>query len=72
MNKINKNHSEPKSSNDNYTDGFPVGDNTSKKDEIKSRDPSRPFNSGRDSDKKSDKDYNSTGTTMNDKDKYKK
>lgn len=56
-----------------YTDGFPVNDNTDKKNEIHSKDPSRPFDSGRSPDKHaSDKRYNHSGTTMNEPDKYKK
>ena len=56
-----------------YTDGFPVNDNPDKKDEIYSRDPARPFDSGRNVEKKdSQKNYNPSGTTLNDPDKYKK
>ena len=64
---------EQKDDNSNYTDGFPVGDDTKKKDSIESRDPSRPFDSGRPPENK-DKTYerNTSGTTMNDSDKYKK
>lgn len=57
-----------------YTDGFPVNDNPEKKDDIHSRDPSRPFDSGRpsNSDPKKKKHYNHTGTTLDEPDKYKK
>lgn len=59
--------------NSNYTDGFPVNDNPKKKDSIESRDPSRPFDSGRPPEKKNKTgNHNSSGTTMNEPDKYKK
>lgn len=59
--------------NFHYTDGFPVNDNPEKKDSIQSKDPSRPFDSGRSADRKdSQKKYNYSGTTMNEPDKYKK
>lgn len=56
-----------------YTDGFPVNDNPEKIDEIHSRDPSRPFDSGRSKDKTAEKkNVNYSGSTMNEPDKYKK
>ncbi len=56
-----------------YTDGFPVNDNPEKRDDIHSKDPSRPFDSGRPSDiRKPKKNYNHTGTTLDEPDKYKK
>ena len=56
-----------------YTDGFPVNDNPEKNDEIHSRDPSRPFDSGRSKDKTAlQKNTNYSGTTLNEPDKYKK
>ena len=58
------------SDNSQYTDGFPTNDNPDKKEGIKSRDPSRPFDSGKK--EKVDKDHNPTGTTMNEPNKYKK
>ena len=61
-----------KTDNANYGDGFPAEDNSRKKDSVESRDPSRPFDSARKADQKADKDYNPTGTTMNEPDKYKK
>lgn len=60
--------------NHDYTDGFPVNDNPDKKEGTESRDPSRPFDSGRakpDIDKKK-RNYNPTGTFFNEPDKYKK
>lgn len=70
MNKTSKQPLE----NSTYTDGFPAKDNMTKKENIESRDPSRPFDSGRKKEVKPkyDKDYNPTGTTLNEKDKYKK
>jgi hypothetical protein len=62
-----------KTDNSNYGDGFPAEDNYQKKDGIKSSDPSRPFDSGRVQETKAEKKgHNSTGTTMNEPDKYKK
>lgn len=59
--------------NSNYTDGFPVNDNPDKKDNIHSKDPSRPFDSGRSQDEKElKKRFNYSGTTMDEPDKYKK
>jgi hypothetical protein len=56
-----------------YTDGFPVNDNPEKKDNIHSKDPSRPFDSGRTPDERErKKNSNYSGTTMDDPDKYKK
>lgn len=56
-----------------YTDGFPVNDNPEKIDEIHSRDPSRPFDSGRSKDKTAErKNTRYSGTTLNEPDKYKK
>lgn len=56
-----------------YTDGFPVNDNPEKIDNIHSKDPSRPFDSGRTSEEKSAKrKHNHSGTTMDEPDKYKK
>lgn len=56
-----------------YTDGFPVNDNPEKKDEVHSKDPSRPFDSGRSVDERfKKKNYNHSGTTMNEPNKYKK
>jgi hypothetical protein len=56
-----------------YTDGFPVNDNPDKKDNIHSKDPSRPFDSGRTPDERErKKNSNYSGTTMDDPDKYKK
>lgn len=56
-----------------YTDGFPVNDNPEKKDNIHSKDPSRPFDSDRRSEeRKYKKNYNHSGTTMDEPDKYKK
>lgn len=59
--------------NYHYTDGFPVNDSPEKNDNIHSKDPSRPFDSGRSQDEKElKKHYNYSGTTMDNPDKYKK
>lgn len=60
-------------SDNSYTHEFPVNDYTTKKDDIKSLHTGRPFSSGRNDEDKKNKDYNSSGTTLNDvKDKNKK
>jgi len=65
----------PKTDNSNFTDGFPTNDNNKKKEDITSKDPSRPFDSGRPvetREKKLDKDYNPTGSTMNEENNHSK
>ena len=72
---MNKNF-ENLTNNYTYNDGFPVNDNSTKIDDIKSKDTSRPFDSGRSDEirvkKMRAKNYNSSGTTMNEKNKFHK
>ncbi len=60
---------EPQTENCHYGDGFPCEDNDEKIEDITSRDPSRPFDSARR--KSYAKNYNPTGTSMNDEDAFK-
>ncbi|MBC7428495.1 MAG: hypothetical protein H7336_07790 [Bacteriovorax sp.] len=62
----NEKKPEPKTQNDNYTDGFPIEDNNKKMDDTSSKDSSRPFDSARRN--AYSKNYNPTGTNMNEKD----
>lgn len=64
-----KKKNEPKTQNCDYGDGFPTEDNDKKIEDITSKDPSRPFDSARR--KTYSKDYNPTGTSMNDQDAFK-
>jgi hypothetical protein len=64
---------EKNTNNSQYTDAFPVNDNPTKKEGVTSKDSSRPFDADRKEDPRNkDKGYNSTGTTLNETDKYKK
>lgn len=62
---------ETKNNNSNYGDGFPINDNSTKKETIESPDKSRPFDSDRSPEKKNKTtDHNSSGSTMNEPNKY--
>jgi hypothetical protein len=57
--------------NSDYGDGFPINDNPTKKEGTQSPDKSRPFDSGRKPEKKNKTtEYNSSGTTLNEPNKY--
>ena len=60
---------EPQTENCEYGDGFPTEDDNKKIEDITSRDPSRPFDSARR--KSFSKNFNPSGTSMNDKDAFK-
>jgi len=59
---------ETKTQNAQYDDGFPTEDNPTKIEETGSKDSGMPFDSGRKSVKR---DFNSSGTTLNDKHPFK-